>query len=249
MAAILGPPLLAGLLVLSTHVPLGREVLKRGIIFIDLAIAQIAGLGVIAAHTLQLEPGGWHVQLIASAAALLGACAIYFAERHWPDIQEALIGTAFILAASGGVLLLAKNPHGGEHLRDLLAGQILWVSYGQLAPLALLSLLILALWSLLRRRIGSALFYVLFPLAVTAAVQVVGVFLVFASLIIPALAIRHLHGMPALIAGYALGAAAYALGLCLSAVMDLPSGAVVVWMLAGLGILSTTLSKVVRDAS
>ncbi len=232
MAGILGPAFLAGLLVLSTHVPLGRQVLARGIIFIDLAVAQIAGLGVTAAYTLHLEPGGWQVQLIAGAAALAGALALYGVERRWPEIQEALIGTAFVLAATGGILLLAKNPQGAEALQDLLAGQILWVTYSQLVPLAALNLIILVLWAILGRRGGSMVFYLLFALAVTAAVQLVGVFLVFASLIIPALAIRHLNGLRALQAGYVLGAVGYAFGLILSALYDLPSGAIVVWTLA-----------------
>ncbi|HKH19689.1 MAG TPA: metal ABC transporter permease [Gammaproteobacteria bacterium] len=89
-------------------------------------------------------------------------------------------------------------------------------------------------WAILGQRGRSIVFYLLFPLAVTAAVQLVGVFLVFASLIIPALAIRHLRGARALITGYALGAAGYALGLVLSALFDLPSGAVVAWALAAL---------------
>jgi zinc/manganese transport system permease protein len=232
MVGILIPAFLTGLLVLSTHVPLGRQVLARGIIFIDLAVAQIAGLGVIAAYTLQLEPGGWQVQLIAGAAALAGALALYLAERRWPEIQEALIGTAFVLAATGGILLLAKNPQGAEHLQDLLAGQILWVTYAQLVPLALFNIVILGLWVALGQRGGSLAFYLLFALAVTAAVQLVGVFLVFASLIIPALAIRHLDGTRALMSGYALGAGGYALGLVLSAAFDLPSGAIIVWALA-----------------
>ncbi|HKF93630.1 MAG TPA: metal ABC transporter permease [Gammaproteobacteria bacterium] len=247
MAGILIPALLAGLLVLSTHVPLGRQVLARGIIFIDLAVAQIAGLGVTAAYTLQLEPGGWQVQLIAGAAALAGALALYSVERRWPAIQEALIGTAFVLAATGGILLLAKNPQGAEHLQDLLAGQILWVTYAQLVPLALLNLVILGLWAVLGRSGGSIVFYLLFALAVTAAVQLVGVFLVFASLIIPALASRHLTGARALMIGYALGAAGYALGLVLSALFDLPSGAVVVWALALLAV-SFRVAASVRQA-
>ncbi len=247
MAGILIPAFLAGLLVLSTHVPLGRQVLARGIIFIDLAVAQIAGLGVTAAYTLQLEPGGWQVQLIAGAAGLAGALALYFAERRWPEIQEALIGTAFVLAASGGILLLAKNPQGAEHLQDLLAGQILWVTYSQLVPLAVLNVVILGLWAALRRRGGSLVFYLLFALAVTAAVQLVGVFLVFASLIIPALATRHLQEARALITGYVVGAAGYALGLVLSALFDLPSGAILVWTLALLA-LSFHVAVSVRQA-
>ena len=121
-------------------------------------------------------------------------------------------------------------------MQDLLAGQILWVTYSQLVPLALLNLVILGLWAILRQRGGSMVFYLLFALAVTAAVQLVGVFLVFASLIIPALAIRHLNGTRALTTGYVLGAAGYALGLVLSALYDLPSGAIVVWTLALLAV-------------
>ena len=88
--SILGPALLAGLLVLSTHVPLGRQVLAKGIIFIDLAIAQIAGLGVIAAHSFDWPPGGWKMQLTAALTAISGSILLYFMERRWPEIQEAL---------------------------------------------------------------------------------------------------------------------------------------------------------------
>ena len=136
---ILAPAFLAGLLVLATHVPLGAQVLKRGIVFIDLAIAQIAGLGVIAADFMGFEPQGWAVQLAALGAALFGALLLTWTERRWPEVQEALIGVLFVLAATGGILLLANNPHGGEHLKDLLVGQILWVSFAQLIPVAVLT--------------------------------------------------------------------------------------------------------------
>ena len=130
--ALIAPAFLAGLLVLATHVPLGAQVLRRGIVFIDLAIAQIAALGVIAAGMLDADPRGFVVQIAAAAAALAGALLLTWTERRWPKVQEAQIGTLFVLAATGGILLLAHNPHGGEHLRDLLAGQILWVGYSQL---------------------------------------------------------------------------------------------------------------------
>ena len=105
-ASILRPAFAAGLLVLATHVPLGREVLRRGIIFIDLAVAQVAGLGVIAAHFFSEQPGTLAVQAVALVAALVTAVLLNFTQRRWPDIQEALIGTLFILAASAGILLL-----------------------------------------------------------------------------------------------------------------------------------------------
>jgi zinc/manganese transport system permease protein len=235
--SILGPAFLAGLLVLATHVPMGQQVLTRGIVFIDLAIAQIAGLGVIAADALGWEPQGIAVQIAAVGAALLGALLLTYTEKRWPEVQEALIGVLFVLAACAGILLLAGNPHGGEHLKDLLVGQILWVSYRQLLPVAILTAAVLAIWFGARARLGRMGFYGMFAFAVTASVQLVGVYLVFASLIIPALASR-LHGpRQQLVIGYTVGVLGYALGLALSAVLDLPSGAVVVWALAGCGIV------------
>jgi zinc/manganese transport system permease protein len=230
---ILGPALVAGLLVLATHVPLGREVLKRGIIFIDLAVAQVAGLGVIAAHFISAEPGTPAVQLAAVSAALATALLLRFTERRWPEIQEALIGALFILAASAGILLLAGNPHGGENLKELLVGQILWVSPLALAITMVAYIAVLALWFGLRGRLGTMGFYLVFAVSVTASVQLVGVYLVFASLILPALAVRRHPGHGGLVRGYAIGVAGYVVGITLSALLDLPTGAVIVWTLAG----------------
>jgi len=245
--SILGPAFLAGLLVLATHVPMGQQVLARGIVFIDLAIAQIAGLGVVAADALGWEPQGIAVQIAAVVAALLGALLLTFTEKRWPEVQEALIGVLFVLAACAGILLLANNPHGGEHLKDLLVGQILWVSYVQLLPVALLTAVILALWFGARERLGRIGFYAMFALAVTASVQLVGVYLVFASLIVPALGAYRLAGARAIVpalgayrlagaraiwAGYAIGAVGFAAGIAVSALWDLPTGPLVVWTLA-----------------
>jgi len=148
-------------------------------------------------------------------------------------LQEAIIGVTFVLASSAAILLLAGNPHGGEHLKDLLVGQILWVDRTQLLWLGGLSAVLLAAlrfgWV---GRFGSFGFYTAFALAVTASVQLVGVYLVFSSLIIPALATRGQRGRRRYTVAYGLGVAGYALGLALSALFDLPSGAVVVWTLA-----------------
>jgi zinc/manganese transport system permease protein len=230
---ILGPAFIAGILVLATHVPLGMQVLDRGIVFIDLAIAQIAGLGVIAADAMGVPQGGIAVQMAAVTAALLGAWLLTWTERRMPHEQEALIGVLFIVAASVGILLLAGNPHGGEHLKDLLVGQILWVGPRQLAWLgAITAVLLFALWRGWIARLGRLGFYSAFAIAVTASVQLVGVYLVFSSLIIPALATRRMDPGRRVWIAYALGAVGYAMGLGLSAVLDLPSGAVVVCTLA-----------------
>ena len=244
--AIIFAPLLAGLLVIATHVPLGREVLKRGIIFIDLAVAQIAGLGVIIALMLDLNMGDWQTQVIAAVAALLGAALIGGFERFWPESQEALIGTTFVMAATGSLLLLAGDPHAGDHLTDLLAGQLLWVDLEQLGWVAAVYGLVLLLWFSFGP--GRLRFYLLFAVTVTASVQLVGVYLVFSSLIIPALAVHRLQGFAAIAAGYILGAVAFAAGLLCSLWFDWPAGPTVVWMLALLGVISATVISKCRCA-
>lgn len=244
---LLAAPLAAGLVVLATHVPLGLTVLRRGIIFIDLAVAQVAALGVIVAGLLHVDDGwgGVVTQLAAAIAALLAAALLAASERRWPDIQEGLIGLLFVAAAAAGILLLAGNPHGGDHLRDLLAGQILWVGWQQVAGVAVLSAGVLLIRSWLARR-GSGegfAFYVLFAVAVTASVQLVGVLLVFASLIAPAVATHALGGRSRAVIAFLLGATAYATGLGISLFADLPAGATVVCLLGLAAIGGLTLLK------
>ena len=240
---ILGPAFLAGLLVVATHVPLGQEVLKRGIIFIDLAIAQIAGLGIIAAHSFGFEVDGWLVQVIAGGSAMLGAVLLNWTESRWQQGQEALIGVIFILAATTGILMLANNPHGGEHLQELLSGQILWVDLPRLGWVAGLYAIVLLVWLRFRAQLGNLGFYLLFALSVTASVQLVGVYLVFSSLIIPALATLRLKltGKKRLFWGYLIGISGYAAGLILSTLTDLPSGPMIVWCLALVAVLVALL--------
>ena len=238
---IILPAMLAGILVLITHVPLGAQVLKRGIVFIDLAIAQIAALGVILAGMADLDPSGWMVQAAAGGAAVLGAFLLTWTERRWPEVQEAQIGVLFVLAATGGLLLLAHNPHGGEHLRDLLSGQILWVSYSQLLVPAIGTVVILLALRVFRERMGRLGFYLIFAMAVTASVQLVGVYLVFASLIVPSLGARNHAVARRLPLAFMIGIGAYALGLVLSTLFDLPSGALIVWCLALLAMLTYSL--------
>jgi len=238
--SILGPAIFAGLLVLSIHVPLGQEVLKRGIIFIDLAIAQIAGLGVLAAGVFGWEENILAVQLSAISAALLASAGLNWTEKRWPSLQEPLIGILFVLAATGSILLLAENPHGAQHLKDMLVGQILWSTWKTLFYVSVLYAVLLTIWFKWRHRIGRRAFYIIFAFAVTASVQLVGVYLVFASLIIPALATRHLVGKRRLLAGYILGAAAFTAGIMISALFDLPTGAVTVWTMACLAVITGT---------
>jgi zinc/manganese transport system permease protein len=190
---------------------------------------------VVFAGWLGLEPSGAAAQVAALCAALAGALLLNWTERLWPEIQEAVIGVVFVAAANVSILLLAANPHGAEHLKDLLVGQILWVTPSQLAVTAAVYAAILAAWFGLGARLGRAGFYLLFACAVTISVQLVGLYLVFATLIVPALATRRLTRFR-LAACYLLGAVAYALGLALSLASDLPPGPLIVCAITLLGI-------------
>ncbi|BBU68071.1 metal ABC transporter permease [Fluviibacter phosphoraccumulans] len=242
-ADILLPAFVAGLLVICTHIPLGFKVLSRGIIFMDLAIAQVAGLGALfvtvvigeQAPPLLTQTGA---TLLALAAALL----LLRCERLTQRYQEPLIGILFVLAATAGILVLAGDPHAGEHMTELLSGQILWVSREQLITSGgLTGILLVALWV---TRQSHAMFYALFAVAITLSVQLVGVYLVFATLIIPALSTVPIsHEKRRLKVAYALAIVGYGVGLSASALLDLPTGPLIVWTLAICGAITASVAK------
>ena len=194
MLDILAPGLVAGLIVLAAHAPLGIEVLKRGIVFIDLATAQVVGLALILLN-LWLEDPFWIVhQGVSFGAGIAIALFFRWIERASPDEQEAVIGSSFIVAASLGLLVLANDPHGGEVLNEILSGQILFISWGDIAAFLPVYLLFMIAWFAVPRLQSGTGFFLLFALVITASVQLVGVYVVFASLILPALAARKEQG-------------------------------------------------------
>ena len=154
----------------------------------------------------------------------------------WPEVQEAVIGVSFVLAANAAILLLAANPHGAEHLKDLLIGQILWVNPAVCRSSRSSTRVILRCGSRYGERIGGVGFYLLFACAVTISVQLVGLYLVFTTLIVPALATRGL-ARRRLAIGYGVGALGYAAGLALSLISDFPPGPLIVCLMTGLGAL------------
>jgi zinc/manganese transport system permease protein len=156
-------------------------------------------------------------------------------ERRLPEVQEAIIGVVFVLGSSAAILLLAHNPRGGEHLKDLLVGQILWVNAAHLPIVAMVYAVVLSLWFWLGERLGRIGFYVLFGVAVTVSVQLVGLYLVFASLVVPALATYYARGHRTLKA-YSVGVLGYAAGLLASLWLDLPSGAMIVCVMIAVGL-------------
>jgi zinc/manganese transport system permease protein len=162
-------------------------------------------------------------------------------------LQEALIGILFVLMATGIILLLSTDPHGGERLKEVLVGQILWLQPSDLLPLFAAYALTLAVWMFGRKRFGDWLFYPLFAITITLSTQVVGVYLVFASLIIPSLCTLY-HQRP-VIKAYAIGMVGYMAGLLLSASLDLPAGAAIVWSLALTGLLYVVCTAGLKQAN
>lgn len=241
LLSIIAPALVATLLVVATHVPLGLEVLKRGIIFIDLATAQIAGLGAVIA-TLYIDEVHTFgdlvlVNVFAFSAALLSGVFFSWAEKNLKAYQEALIGGSFVLAASMALLVLANQPMGSEEIKDLLAGQILFVSWQEIGLLAAVYLPILVVWFKFRERMRHFGFYMVFAIVVTASVQIVGVYLVFATLIFPALGAWVLAREKRLPVAYGLATGGVVLGLISSVLTDYPTGPMLVWALALVALL------------
>ncbi len=237
--SIWGAALFAGILIVISHVAFGREVLRRGIIFIDLTLAQVAAVGVVIAAMLHFE-SPLAVQLAATSAALVAAAGLAITEQKLPQYQEAIIGSVYAVAASLVLILVANNPHGAEQLNTLLAGQILWLQFSQLwAPAILFAVILLLWWRLEQWR--QQLFYPLFAIVVTTSVQLVGLYLVFASLILPALASITKPGFAGLLRGWLIGLGGYMLGIILSLQFDWPTGPAIVCALAAVALLAALL--------
>jgi zinc/manganese transport system permease protein len=243
-------PFLACLVLTGIHVYLGLHVLARGIIFVDLALAQVAALGItvalLAGHPIQSMAAYWY----ALAFTLGGSFLFAISRTHRAPIpQEAIIGIVYAVSAAVAVLVLDRAPQGSEHIKQLLVGSILTVTLKEIETLALLYGIVGAVhWAVRRplleisfdppaalskgRWIGwwDFLFYASFGFVVTSSVQIAGVLLVFSYLIVPA-AIAALLARSVttrLAIGWALGFVVSVLGLVASATWDLPTGATVV---------------------
>ncbi|QMU60830.1 MAG: metal ABC transporter permease [Gammaproteobacteria bacterium] len=225
---LLLPAFAAGCLVATTHVPLGLEVLKRGIIFIDLAIAQVAAMGVVIGHVTFHNSGQLQSLLLALVFALSGGGLFAWLEAKQFKHLEAMIGAVFVVSASITILLLAKDPHGIEAMEKLLAGQVLWVKWWPDLMITLIIYAIILLIWFKRDTNNSSLFYFIFPIVVTFSVQIAGIYLVFASLILPAIATCQINGKTKLLSGYAVALMSVILGLMSAVFFDLPTGPVIV---------------------
>ena len=235
---LLWPAFVVAICLVGIHTYFGIEVLRRKVIFVDLALAQIAALGATVAFLL-----GHPVQSAAaygySLSFTLAAAVLLTFTRAWSARipQEALIGVIYVVAAAAAILLIDRAPQGAEHLKQILTGNIVTSGIDELVFIAPLYLAIAALHAVLRRWLAHGasvawdfLFYATFGLVVTSSVALAGVLLVFSFLIIPA-AIGVLYAdtlARQLAIGWFAGAMTSAAGLAISFAFDLPTGATMV---------------------
>src|SRR5881296_1555208 len=205
MVEFLWAPFVACLLLTAIHVYLGLHVLARGVIFVDLALAQVAALGItvalLAGHAIQSEAAYWY-----ALAFTVGGSVLFSISRihRAPIPQEAIIGIVYVVSAAAAVLVVDRAPQGSEHIKQLLVGSILTVTGDEVRALTLLYAVLGALLWAVRRPLllisfdpdGAAqrhavrawdfVFYASFGLVVTSSVRVTGVLLVFSYLVVPA---------------------------------------------------------------
>ena len=183
------------------------------------------------------------VQVAALSAALLGALFLTWTEKRWPEHPGSDHRHGIRPGSNTERAAAGQQSAWRRVLKDMLVGQILWVGHMQIAVVAVLTAIVLAAWfGIGRQRLGRVGFYLLFGLSVTASVQMVGVYLVFSSLIIPALASRNATRFR-LTKAYAVGGLGYLLGLVASTLFDWPTGAIIVWAMALVGIVFSSLER------
>lgn len=264
-------PLVACLLLPGIFVYLGLHIVKREIIFVDLALAQMAALGTCLGILLGHEADSWTAYGWSLGLTLLGAAIFTFTRNSRHKVpQEALIGIVYVVAAAAGLLLLSRNPEGNEELRRTLVGEVLLVRPVEIGRAFALFLAVGAVHFMFRRqfmaisfdparavregisvRLWDFLFYVLFGIVVTSFVHIGGVLLVFSYLIVPAVCGSFLAERLAarLAIGWLAATAGSMLGLYASFTLDLPTGAAIVCALAVLLLLAGAASLFRRPRS
>ena len=248
MIDLLALPFLACLVLTGIHAYLGLHVLARGVIFVDLALAQVAALGLtvalLAGHAPASAAAYWYALAFAVGGGLLFAVTRV---RRAPIPQEAIIGIVYAVSAALTILVVDRAPQGAERIKQLLVGSILTVTRGDVLALAGLYAVVGLVHWLVRRPLlalsfgggrerggrvlaWDALFYASFALVVTSSVRVAGVLLVFAYLVVPAaIAVLLVRGVSRRLAlGWLVGAVVSAAGLVASYRWDLPTGAAIV---------------------
>ncbi|MFQ5662988.1 MAG: metal ABC transporter permease [Terriglobia bacterium] len=259
MLEFLAAPFVASLILTGIHAYLGLHVVERGVIFVDLSLAQIAALGAIIAVVMGMDPHGGGSYWVSLGFTFLGAAIFALARMRRAHIpQEAFIGIAYAVASAAAILAMSKATGEAEHLKDMLVGNILAVSWPEVGRTALLYAAIGLFHYLFRRnfllisldpraaearglsiRLWDFLFYASFGFVVTSSVAIAGVLLVFCYLIVPSVGAMLFADRigPRLAIGWTMGTLVSALGVYLSLALDFPTGATIVCTFGGVLLL------------
>ena len=266
---LMAAPFAACVVLVGIHAYLGMHVIQRRVIFVDLALAQIAALGATSCYLLGLSPHGTGAYLFSLGFAVAGAAIFAVTRmRHERIPQEAIIGIVYAVALAGAILVADRAPEGAEHIKETLVGSLLWVTWPTVVKTAVIYALVGALHVALRRRffqisfapdeayaqgrwvrLWDFIFYVTFAFVITSSVAMAGVLLVFSFLVIPAvIAILFARRISVrLLIGWSVGIAACLIGLVASYRFDLPSGPAVVASLGIALLLAATLYSIVSS--
>jgi len=250
--SFMAAPFVATLAIVAIHVYLGIHVIQREIIFVDLALAQIAALGTTVAFFLNPTGPTGHTYLWSLGFVVLGAALFSLTRVRDQRIpQEAIIGITYVMATAAAIIVADQAAGGAEHIKEILMGAILWASWSTIVPLVILYALVGLVHYYFRKRFIAItdnyragtftradrwwdfFFYLTFGLVIVFSVQVAGVLLVFSFLVVPT-AISALYSKSwgaRLIIGWLVGLTVTLLGLILSWTMDIPCGPGVVILL------------------
>lgn len=252
--SFLSAPFAMCLILAGIHCYLGLHVLARGVIFVDLSLAQVAAFGATLAILLGYEHHSTAAYVVSLGCTFLAAALFALARRHESRFsQEAVIGITYALASAAVVLVVDHMAHGAEHIKDVLVGQVLWVTWPDVLKTAAIYAAVSVAHFVFRRPLLRAsfggegrshggwdfVFYALFGVVITSSVSMAGVLQVFAYLIVPALLSTFFFTSirARLLFGWALGFLVSFAALALSYVWDLPAGAFIVVCFAGLPLL------------
>jgi len=261
-------PFVASLILTGIHAYLGVHVVERGVIFVDLALAQIAALGATVAIVVGMDPHGRGSYWISLGFTFLGAAIFAFARTRRGHIpQEAFIGIAYSVASAMAILLMSKATGETEHLKDMLVGNILAVSWPEVRKTAILYAVVGVFHYVFRKkfllismnhekaetvgvsvRFWDFLFYASFGFVVTSSVAIAGVLLVFCYLIVPSVGAMLFADRigPRLAIGWTMGTLVSALGCYLSVQLDTPTGATIVVTFGGVLVVMFLLHLVLH---
>ncbi len=247
-------PTLMCLILALIHCYLGLHVLSRGVIFVDLSLAQVASFGATLALLWEAEGAANSTSYFVSLGATFLAAALFALarryEEHFP--QEAIIGIVYAMASAAVVLVVDRLAHGAEHLKDALVGQILWVSWHEVIKTAIIYAVVGIIHFVFRKQMFASssphqkthwgwdfLFYALFGVVITSSTHIAGVLMVFSFLIVPSMlsTVFFSRIRDRLLFGWGISAIISILGMALSYKLDVPVGALIVVLFTSLPVL------------